>query len=69
MACPPAPPPPTFEEWRERTRNGAKTLKELDPELYKWLNSGKNVLKFGWIVILFSVIALLFILLHLFIYV
>ncbi len=42
MGIAPPPPPISNEEFNKRWEAGARTMKELDPNLVKWFESGKR---------------------------
>ena len=45
------PRPPSKEELNERIKNGAKTMKEIDPALYEYCKQGEQFRKFAIIIV------------------
>lgn len=45
------PKPPSKEELNERIKNGARTMKELDPAFYEYCKQGERFRKFAIIIV------------------
>lgn len=59
MAFIPPPPPLTSEEFKERVKAGAKTMKEIDPRYYAWLQSNQRMRKYQMVCLSFGLVAML----------
>lgn len=60
MPCPPAPWPPPESVLRKRWANGARTVRELDPEFAEWCDARRREAKFALVTCVFGTIALFF---------
>jgi hypothetical protein len=59
MILTPPPPSLTPEQFKRAMSEGKRTLAEIDPELWKWYQSGNIVLMFGGIAIALGIIVLI----------